>query len=158
MVTCDKNLTGWHDDVDITVGRLNRLAVIRVIGVEAIQIPAIINRELTVFQHDTLTGERDDTLDDIFFSQPRDVLRVLEHDHLTTVRNIRFVLKLCHGDGQAVHDQPVAGEQSVLHARTFHVETSEYEGVDEQGTDQNTYDEKEDADGIFQPLVSIEET
>ena len=132
MVTADKQRIVGHDGVYLIGCVLfGQASVGQFVWVESVWIIVVVYRELPVLQDDALTGERDDSLDDVFFTKPRDVLGILKYDNLATFGNVRFVLELSQGYWQAIHDQTVTRVERLLHARTFDVEAAEDEGVDE---------------------------
>ncbi len=157
VVAAHKERAVRHDAVKFTAGWATWFAVIGIVGVESIGVLIIIDSVVTVFEHDTLAREGDDTFDDVFVGVAHGVLWVFEHDDLAALGYILLVLELCPGDGQAVYDQAIASVERFLHAGALDIEAAKDVTVDEDCSDQNGNTEKKQASSIFKPRVAFTE-
>ena len=126
VVARDEYLAVRYGCVDFATGRAAGFAVIFVIWVEAVWIGLIVDGVDAVLEDDALTGEANDTLDDVFVFDAGAVVWVFKDNHLAAVRNVGFILYLCGGHGQAIDNQAVTRKEGCFHAWANHVEAAEH--------------------------------
>ena len=141
VVAGDEDFAFGDDDVDFT-GGVGLGAVIvgdagGVVGMEAIGVFVVVDGEGAVLEADTLAREGDDAFDDVlvfdagggFAGEGIASAAVGEDDDLAAAGDEFLACEVSEGDGEAVDDDAVVGEEGVFHARADDVVTAEDKGV-----------------------------
>lgn len=154
MVTCDEDGPLGYYHVDIAVSRLQRSRVFY-IYIKPVWKTCVVDEHFTVVDNNAFTRKSYHALHDIFITHTRLVLRILENDNLSAVRDVLVAAQMSPGNRDAIDDETVASMQGVFHARPIDIETTENEQIYEPRTYENSGDKKNNAEDVFHLLVGL---
>lgn len=84
---------------------------------ESVRMSWILDRHLAVFDMDVLTGQPDDSFDNLFvFGLCQRTDRTIENNHLTTSRSVTMTTQLTKGSLDFANDEAVIVLECWLHA------------------------------------------
>ncbi len=114
----------------------------------------VIYFDNAVFHDDSIAGQSDYPLDQVFFVSTSDVVWVAKYYDLASFRDVGLVLKVFESYGQAIDDQPIASVEGSFHTRSLDAKTTKDIAVDEIGSDYYHQDKDRYTNSIFLSRVA----